>query len=338
MNKPLVSIIMPVYNSSKFLKDNIDSILKQTYTNLEVIIIDDCSTDDSYKIIKSYNDPRIISSKNNSNLGYIKTLNNMINLSKGVYIARHDSDDISHIKRIELQVNFLEVNKDYSLIGTNALFFGNKNKKTNYPTVCEEIKTYSLFGNPIIHPSVMFRKSIFQMNNNLFYDNSFYPSEDYFLWTLIMQNNNIANLPNRLIKYRCHDNNVSVLSKNLQDENNFIIRKNLLIKLFNNNLSINDLHIFKNLFNKNTNINFNEKKYLYIKILRTNSKNKIYSNFYLKKTIIRFWTNNFINENEISILNKIYIFLDYRILNPYIILSICYDYIRNFIINNKYYN
>ena len=102
--EPLVSIIMSVYNSEDYLKEAIDSILGQTYANLEFIIIDDASTDRSLDIVKSYNDKRILLIKNEVNIGLAASLNKGIEIARGKYIARMDSDDISLPERCEKQV------------------------------------------------------------------------------------------------------------------------------------------------------------------------------------------------------------------------------------------
>ena len=113
MKNPLVSILMPVYNSEKYLREAIKSILNQTFTNFELIIINDGSTDNSLKIIKSFKDNRIKIIKNKGNLGLIKTLNKGIDLAQGKYIARMDADDIAMPKRLEKQIAFFNENPDY---------------------------------------------------------------------------------------------------------------------------------------------------------------------------------------------------------------------------------
>ncbi len=114
----MVSIIMPVYNSSGYLSDAIESILSQTYSDFEFIIIDDASTDNSIEIIYSYHDPRIVLLKNDINLGVTHSLNKGIKHARGKYIARMDADDIALPQRIELQVDFLEKNPEFILVGS----------------------------------------------------------------------------------------------------------------------------------------------------------------------------------------------------------------------------
>src|SRR5437868_7347070 len=118
MTKPLVSVIMTVYNAQEYLNMAVDSILNQTYKNLEFIIINDGSTDNSGHIIEAYNDPRIkyIPQKNQ---GLAAALNKGIGLAKGKYIARMDHDDISYQMRLEKQVEFMEDNREVAMAGTS---------------------------------------------------------------------------------------------------------------------------------------------------------------------------------------------------------------------------
>ncbi|SVC41049.1 uncharacterized protein METZ01_LOCUS293903, partial [marine metagenome] len=111
-NLPLITVLMPVYNGAKYLNEAIDSILNQTFQNFEFIIIDDGSTDDSVKIIKSYDDNRIRLVENRNNLGQSETLNKGLSLTRGKYIARMDQDDISMPERLKKQFEFMENNSD----------------------------------------------------------------------------------------------------------------------------------------------------------------------------------------------------------------------------------
>lgn len=121
-----VSVVMPVYNSEKYLKESIESILNQSYSDLEFIIINDGSTDNSFKIIKEYAklDKRInVISRENK--GIVYSLNEAIRLAKGEYIARMDADDISAPKRIEKQISFLKSHRDIDILGTQVKVVGN---------------------------------------------------------------------------------------------------------------------------------------------------------------------------------------------------------------------
>ena len=132
MNSPLVSVIIPCYNAENYVEEAVRSIMTQTYKNLEIIVTDDCSTDNTLKVLRNLavEDSRIKIIENKENLKIVKSLNNMINIAQGKYIARMDADDISFPERIEKQLAFMDANPEYGLCGTNALCIDEKGKKT----------------------------------------------------------------------------------------------------------------------------------------------------------------------------------------------------------------
>lgn len=212
MNGSFVSVLMPVYNGEKYLKEAIDSILSQTYSNFEFLIIDDGSTDKSKEIIKSYKDKRIRLIENETNLGLPKTLNKGLKLAKGKYIVRMDCDDISLPERIEIQVKYMDGNLDVGISGTRYIELEN-GKVINLPTEFESIKIRLLFHCPINHPSVIIRKSII-IENTLFYDeNKIGELEDYDLWLRSSKFTEITNLAVPLVKYRTHENQLTKVYK-----------------------------------------------------------------------------------------------------------------------------
>ena len=180
-----VSVIMSVYNADKFLKESIESILNQTYENLEFIIIDDGSTDNSKKIIKEYEklDKRIVFIQNEKNIGLTKNLNKAIELSSANYIARMDADDVSDITRIEKQIKFLQENKEFSIVGSCAKYINSNGKLEEdfmVPENDKDIKNMIYKVNPLIHPSVMFRKDdIISIGK---YNEQLRKVQDYDLW------------------------------------------------------------------------------------------------------------------------------------------------------------
>ena len=180
-----VSVIMSVYNADKFLKDAIESILNQTYSNIEFIIIDDGYTDNSKDIIKKYIkiDKRIVFIENKKNIGLTKNLNKAIELASSNYIARMDADDVSDITRIEKQIKFLEENKEISIVGSCAKYINSKGELEESLMVPEdntEIKNMIYKVNPLIHPSVMFKKNdIISIGK---YNEQLRKVQDYDLW------------------------------------------------------------------------------------------------------------------------------------------------------------
>jgi glycosyltransferase involved in cell wall biosynthesis len=223
-----VSVIMPVYNAKDYIEDTIDSILRQTFEDFEFLIIDDCSTDESYELMSKYSDDRIKLFRNDENLGYIKTLNLLLKIVRGEYVVRQDNDDISLPSRIEKQVEFMESNLDVGVCGSNALLFGNLNKKTFMPTTDIDCKVYMIFNNPVLHPTSIIRKSVLNKFGQNVYDGNFMPAEDFYLWLQISKFSKIVNLPDTLIKYRVHSNNTSSLNKQLQISKLLLIRSDVL--------------------------------------------------------------------------------------------------------------
>lgn len=199
-----ISVLMPVYNGEKHLKEAIESILSQTFSDFEFLIIDDGSTDQSTDIISSYEDPRIELVKNQVNLGIEKSLNKGINLSKGEYIIRMDCDDISHLQRISRQLNFMETHTEIAVCGSwvNTIGDNRRTEVWQYPTDHNKIDCSLLFSSALAHPSVIIRKGILE-KLNLFYSYDFKRSEDYELWVRLCENGQrLANLQEVLLDYR----------------------------------------------------------------------------------------------------------------------------------------
>jgi len=152
---PEVTVLMSVYNGSKYLAEAIESILHQSYTDFEFLIINDGSTDLSEKIIKSYNDRRINYIKNNENIGLTRSLNKGLCLARGKYIARMDADDISMPDRFKEQVDFMEKNENVVACGTFIELFGIKTGKIKYPIKDKEIREKFIFNPPLAHPTAV---------------------------------------------------------------------------------------------------------------------------------------------------------------------------------------
>jgi len=229
----LISVIIPVYNEEKHIEESINSIIKQTYKNLEIIVIDDGSTDGSLDILKKFQkfDSRI-ALVSRENKGLITTLNEGVDLSKGVYIARMDADDISLPNRLFEQVEYLKNNAEIDIVGTQAIGIGADGKfikNINKPRSSNEINTYMLLNSPLIHPSIVIRRKCIKLN---LFDEKDYLAEDYGAWLRLNTGKNIANLKGRLIKYRIHPGSISQQKKEEQFENTKKIRKRNLINSF----------------------------------------------------------------------------------------------------------
>jgi len=215
---------MSVYNGERYLNEAIDSVLAQTFTNFEFLIIDDASTDGTTKILHSYQDPRIRIITNMENLGLTKSLNNGLELSKGEYIARMDADDISLAERLEIQVSFMDRNPQICVCGSWVETIGNNiDEIWKYPTNSDEIKCRQLFECSIAHPSAIIKKKYLQ-DNQLNYDVKFERSQDYDLWVRISTLYNLANINKVLLKHRIHPNAVGISFSNDQKRYADLIR------------------------------------------------------------------------------------------------------------------
>lgn len=211
-----ITVLMPVYNCEKYLRESIESILNQTFNDFELIVINDCSTDQSREIIKSYDDERIVLIENDKNLGISESLNKGLAIAKGKYIARMDGDDISFKNRLVKQYEFMEKNKDIGLCGTHVEVFNKSNSRIHRcPIENEEIRVLQIFNSAFAHPTVMIRNRILK-KYNLKYDSYYDGMEDYHLWIKISEVSKVANLNDVLLKYRDHDNQVTKKMTKLQ--------------------------------------------------------------------------------------------------------------------------
>lgn len=221
IKKPLVSIILSIYNDEKFIKKSINSILNQTYKNIEIIIINDGSTDKTQKILKVFekNYKNIYLINNKKNIGLTKSLNIGIKKSKGKYIARQDCDDISYAKRISKQVAFLEKNKEIVLCGTQRIIVDTRISKSYrdfLPFEDYQIRNKALISNPFFHSSVMIRKNILYKVG--LYNEKFKYVQDLELWSRIIFKYKTVNLKDILSRKYIGKERISF------DKKKFLIR------------------------------------------------------------------------------------------------------------------
>lgn len=207
-NQPKVSVLMPVYKTpEKYLRQNIESILNQTYTNFEFLILDDCPEYPSEKIVTSYNDKRIKYLKNEKNLGISESRNKLVQTAVGEYLAIADHDDISLPERFAKEVAFLDEHPDVGVVGTWYERFPKSKIKKKF-VVNSQIVQDLMFNCSILHPSSMIRKSVLT-EYNIKYDSKYSPAEDRALWCSLIGKTKFANIPEVLLKYRDHETNAS---------------------------------------------------------------------------------------------------------------------------------
>ncbi len=207
---PKISVVMPVYNGEKYLRETIDSILNQTFADFEFIIINDASKDSTEEIIKSYEDDRIVYLINEQNLGVAGTLNRGLDAAKGEYIARIDADDIAMPQRFEKQVAFMDAHPDVGLCGSCVRIFEEDGAERDfiYSEHDGALRVDMLFNCPFAHPSIMLRKSILD-KHNLFYNTKYEKAEDYRMWYDMMKVSKGHNLQEPLLRYRHHQGQVT---------------------------------------------------------------------------------------------------------------------------------
>lgn len=220
MNLHLISVIMPVYNAEQYVGEAIESILNQTFIDFEFLIFNDGSTDNSAEIVQHYadKDKRIIFYNYTENTGYLKHLNEGIDKAKGKYIARMDADDISLPQRFDKQVQFMEENTEVILLGTGYKAFPNQDFVWLPQEKDADIRVQLLQECAFAHPTVLIRTSVLK-NNRLYYNQVYYPAEDYHFWVMLSSYGKMANLTEILLLYRIHEKQISNIQSLVQQEN-----------------------------------------------------------------------------------------------------------------------
>ncbi len=211
---PTISVLMPVYNAAPYLKEAIESILNQTYTDFEFLIFNDGSTDESADIIRRYDDQRIVFHDSLVNLGYVTHLNKGLQEARGQYIARMDADDIAMPERFTKQIAVLEKDTHMGICGSWMKIIHTE-EVIRYPHSHQEITDRLLIENPFAHSAVMFRTDIVRIHR-LQYKQDYMPTEDFKLWSEILNFSNGHNVPEVLLHYRRHSGQISSVKNQLQ--------------------------------------------------------------------------------------------------------------------------
>ncbi len=217
MSDPTVTVLMAVWNGEAYLREAVDSILAQTYTDFELLVVDDCSTDSTPAILSDYaaRDPRVRVLRNERNLTASPSLNRGLDEARGQYIARHDADDVSRPTRLAAEVAFFDAHPDHVLVGCHFDVIdaqGTWSKLIDVPSDDEAICAAFLYGNVLAHGSVMFRAGFSER-----YTPGILCSDDYDLWTRLVLRGKVAALPLALYRWRNHAECISNRKRQRQD-------------------------------------------------------------------------------------------------------------------------
>lgn len=284
-----ISVIMPVYNCELFVTEALNSILNQTFSNFEVLVIDDCSTDNTVSVIEKIKDERIVLIRKEINTGYTNSLNMGIVLARGEFIARMDGDDFSFPTRFAKQLEVFDQQPEVVLCGT-SMIISPSNVEMVFPEEHTLINVALLDGNCFAHPSVMFRRS-FVIKHQLRYNPAFEPSEDFDLWTRMARHGNLHNLPQTLIRYRTHINQTSEIRRQEQRLKAQLVRENHLSSITTKRVAarffdIEGIRLMNSQKKKAASLNWIENQCILLK--RSNQKNSFFSELYF----IRFLNNH----------------------------------------------
>jgi glycosyltransferase involved in cell wall biosynthesis len=204
--RPHVSVILPVYNAQQHLGAAIDSVLAQTLSNFELIIIDDGSTDRSAEIVEGYRDRRIVRLAANGHRGFTTAVNRGLTAARGALIARQDADDVSLPRRLEEQVRAMDRRPGLVILGAAYHVVDERGAWTRTirkPASDAAVRWQLLFDNPFCHTAVMLRADVLR-SRGLAYEASFELAEDYELWSRLLEYGEGGNLDDVLVQHRVH--------------------------------------------------------------------------------------------------------------------------------------
>lgn len=216
--KPLVSIIMPVYNSEKYISAAIDSVMDQSYSNWELIMVIDCPVDNTIVVIEKYSDLRIVKIYNDKNRGIAYSRNRGLKIARGKYIALLDDDDEMFPDRLEKQVEYLEEHEEIGAVGGRTVFIDENGYVLDIDNMVyfhpEEVYCNLFFHNVLMNGSVMFRSAV-AVENSIYYHDNCYGMEDFDFWVRFSNHALITNLDRYVLKYRMHSENESTKIKKI---------------------------------------------------------------------------------------------------------------------------
>ena len=220
-NPPKISVLTPAYNAAQYIRATIDSVLSQTEQDFELLIINDGSTDDTEKIVREYDSPKIIYHANPQNLGIAKTYNRAIQLARGKYLAIAESDDISHPQRFEVQARYLDEHPNIGAVSSRIHNFSSAPppmkmlsvKKIKAVETPAQNRARILRRRPLIHHQVAMLRADVLRDNRIAYNENLSVSCDTDLFLHLAQVSDLAELNCELLGYRSHESNTTVVNK-----------------------------------------------------------------------------------------------------------------------------
>lgn len=205
---PLLTVVVPTYNGSKYIGETLRSLIDQTFRSMEIIVIDDASTDNTTEIVQAFNDPRIRLIRNEKNLGVAHTRNRAFAEARGRYLSPHDQDDISEPHRFAKQIALMEENPALDIVGSWIATFGDSHETWKYPESDQELKCRFIFGCEIAHTTAVIRKTAIPTPDRV-YDPDLALCSDYDLFSRLALKGKIHNLQEPLVRYRRHKDALS---------------------------------------------------------------------------------------------------------------------------------
>lgn len=297
-NQPILTVFTPTYNLEPYIEETINSILNQTQTDFEYLIVDDGSSDRTVEIIKSIKDSRIRLIQNSSNKGISYNRNIAIEEAKGKYLAMIDGDDLALPKRFKKQIDFLENNREYGIIGTGVININSLGQELNQEIVYnipdDQIPSRMLFNNYIATSSVMLRTEII---GSIRFKKDFLVGEDYEVWLQIIRKCKIGHIREPLTKYRIHDNSISIKKKQLMFDTELTLMKQQLKEL-NCTLSIDEFQAFHDLSKDNQRPYFENFEIInrtISKLYNSNLESKVFENEPFRNLLFSYWHIFFLN-------------------------------------------
>lgn len=289
MKSPTISVIMATYNNAKYISKTVDSILNQSFTDFEFIIINDCSKDNTFKILSRYDDKRIKIINNKKNLGLYKSLNIGFNNSSGDFIARIDADDIAFPNRLQVQYDYLKCNPSIGLVGCNYYEINSKGDKISdlikfhhEPII---IKWRMCFENPVPSP-VLFKRSIYLTVGG--FDERSKVGMDYDFFSKVAKIDKISNIQEPIMYWRVHANSISSSQREFQLKNAKDVSRNYVNDALNKKITVKEIEC---LWNRDTQVYSSVKfsiLYKFFKKILSEKKWSIEEKNILKRYVINY--------------------------------------------------